>query len=242
MDYRHLKNRKSMHARIVQELGIEIVSGKFAPGERLPPEPSLCEAYGVSRPVLREATRVLVAKGLVISKPRVGSVVRPREEWHMLDPDVLFWTISSMPEGDFFRSLLTVRRIIEPAAAALAATEGTEGDLARIRRAFERMEQAHTAAELLEPDLDFHRAIMAATHNDMLAFIGNMMSMALTESIKLTSRHPDTHALSLPRHRAILTAIESRDPLGARQASLVQLENARADAETILEVAARQDR
>ncbi|CAN7568022.1 FadR family transcriptional regulator [Trinickia sp. LjRoot230] len=242
MDYRHLKNRKSMHARIVQELGIEIVSGKFAPGERLPPEPGLCEAYGVSRPVLREATRVLVAKGLVTSKPRVGSVVRPREEWHMLDPDVLFWTISSTPEGDFFRSLLTVRRIIEPAAAALAATERSEEDLSRIRSAFERMSHAGTAAELLDPDLEFHRAIMAATHNDMLAFIGNMMSLALSESIKLTSRHPDTHALSLPRHRAILTAIENRDPLGARQASLVQLENARADAETILEVATRNAR
>ncbi|GLU31135.1 FadR/GntR family transcriptional regulator [Trinickia caryophylli] len=242
MDYRHLKNRKSMHARIVQELGIEIVSGKFAPGERLPPEPSLCEAYGVSRPVLREATRVLVAKGLVTSKPRVGSVVKPREEWHMLDPDVLYWTISSTPEGDFFRSLLTVRRIIEPAAAALAATESTEEDLARIRQAFARMEHASTADDLLDPDLEFHRAIMAATHNDMLAFIGNMMSLALSESIKLTSRHPNTHALSLPRHRAILTAIESRDPLGARQASLVQLEHAQADAETILEVAARKVR
>ncbi|RDU96870.1 FadR/GntR family transcriptional regulator [Trinickia dinghuensis] len=242
MDYRHLKTRKSMHARIVQELGIEIVSGKFAPGDRLPPEPTLCESYGVSRPVLREATRVLVAKGLVVSKPRVGSVVRPREEWHMLDPDVLFWTINVTPEGDFFRSLLTVRRIIEPAAAALAATNATEEDVVRIRRCYEQMENARTSDALLEPDLEFHRAVMAATHNDMLAFIGNMMSMALSESIKLTSRHPDTHALSLPRHKAILTAIEHRDPLGARQASLVQLENAKADAETILVIGARADR
>ncbi len=239
MDYRHLQNRKSMHGRIVQELGIQIVSGRLQPGERLPPEPTLCESYGVSRPVLREATRVLVAKGLVVSKPRVGSIVRSREEWHMLDPDVLFWTINSIPEGEFFHSLLTVRRIIEPAAAALAASEATEADLARIGRAYDRMEHARTAPDLLEPDLEFHRAIMAATHNDLLAFIGNMLSLALSESIKLTSRHPDTHALSLPRHKAILTAIASRDPLGARQASLVQLENARADADTILEVGSR---
>ena len=60
----------------------------------------LCETYGVSRPVLREATRVLVAKGLVVSKPLVGSVVRPRADWHMLDPDVLHWTLSSVPEGE----------------------------------------------------------------------------------------------------------------------------------------------
>jgi DNA-binding FadR family transcriptional regulator len=234
MDYRNLKKRKSMHGRIVQELGMQIVSGTLVPGQRLPAEPTLCETYGVSRPVVREATRVLVAKGLVVSKPRVGSVVRPREEWHMLDPDVLYWTVNSIPEGDFFRSLLTVRQIIEPAAAALAALSANDEDRARIAAAYARMEQAKTAADLLEPDLEFHRAIMAATHNDMLAYIGNMLSLALTESIKLTSRHPNTHALSLPRHKAILTAIENRDALAARQASVVQLDNARADANIIL--------
>jgi DNA-binding FadR family transcriptional regulator len=234
MDYRNPTQRKSMHGRIVQELGMQIVSGAFAPGQRLPAEPKLCESYGVSRPVLREATRVLVAKGLVVSKPRVGSVVRPRDEWHMLDPDVLVWTIGRLPEGEFFRSLMTVRQIIEPAAAALAAISASDEDVARIGAAFERMERAQTAAELLVPDLEFHRAIMTATHNDMLAYIGNMLSLALSESIKLTSRHPNTHALSLPRHKAIFTAISNRDALAARQASVVQLDNARADANSIL--------
>ncbi|WP_322102402.1 FadR/GntR family transcriptional regulator [Paraburkholderia sp. J41] len=234
MDYRNLEKRKSMHARIVQELGMRIVGGSLAPGQRLPPEPTLCETYGVSRPVLREATRVLVAKGLVVSKPRVGSVVRAREDWHMLDPDVLFWTVNSLPEGEFFRSLMTVRQIIEPAAAALAAIAATDEDIARIGAAYSRMEEAKTAQALLEPDLEFHRAIMGATHNDMLAYIGNMLSLALSESIKLTSRHPNTHALSLPRHKAIFTAIAHRDALAARQASVVQLDNAKADANSIL--------
>jgi len=234
MDYRNPKQRKSMHGRIVQELGMRIVSGGIKPGERLPAEPTLCESYGVSRPVLREATRVLVAKGLVVSKPRVGSVVRARDEWHMLDPDVLVWTISHLPEGEFFRSLMTVRQIIEPAAAALAAISATDEDIARIAAAYERMEGAQSAADLLDPDLAFHHAIMTATHNDMLAYIGNMLSLALSESIKLTSRHPNTHALSLPRHKAIFTAIANRDALAARQASVVQLDNARADATSIL--------
>lgn len=239
MNYRYPQQGKSMHGRIVQDLGMDIVSGKIAPGGRLPAESLLCETYGVSRPVLREATRVLVAKGLVVSKPRVGSVVRPRGDWHMLDPDVLYWTLSVMPEGEFFRSLLTVRRIVEPAAAALAATSATPDDLLRIEAAYERMRTAPTAPDLLDPDIEFHRAIMAATHNDMLAYIGNMLSLALSESIRLTSRHPDTHALSLPRHKAILTAIQSRDPLGARQASLVQLESARVDADSILDDGSR---
>ncbi|MCP1119259.1 FadR/GntR family transcriptional regulator [Robbsia andropogonis] len=234
MDYRHPQPRKSRHGQIVQDIGTDIVSGKLKPGERLPPEPLLCETYGVSRPVLREATRVLVAKGLVVSKPRVGSVVRDSEDWHLLDPDVLFWTLNSMPETDFFRSLLTVRRIIEPAAAALAATSADENDIRRIETAFSEMASANTPDGLLEPDLAFHRAIMAATHNRMLAHIGNMLSLALSESIKLTSRHPNTHALSLPRHKAILTAIQNRDPLAARQASLVQLDSAGVDADSVL--------
>ena len=82
-----------MHARIVRDLGMRIVAGEFKPGDRLPAEATLLADYEVSRPVLREATRVLVAKGLVLSRQRAGATVRPRSEWHLLDPDVLFWLI-----------------------------------------------------------------------------------------------------------------------------------------------------
>ena len=235
MNYRTISNRKSLHGRIVQELGSSIVAGRIKPGERLPPDTALCEKYGVSRPVIREAIRVLAAKGLVISKPRVGSVVRPRLEWHLLDPDVLVWTISELPEGQFFMALMTVRRIIEPAVAALAARSASTEDLQRIESAYQRMEAARTPQELLEPDLDFHRQVLAASHNDLLIYIGQMLSLGLSESIKLTSRHPATHKLSLPRHKAILAALQSRDPLSARQASLIQLESAVADADSVLE-------
>ena len=71
--------------RIVRDLGLRIVSGELGPGDRLPAEATLCEAYDVSRPVLREATRVLVAKGLVVSRQRAGAIVRPRNEWHLLE-------------------------------------------------------------------------------------------------------------------------------------------------------------
>jgi DNA-binding FadR family transcriptional regulator len=97
------------------------------------------------------------------------------------------------------------------------------------------MERATTPEELLEPDLAFHRHIAEATNNDLLAYIGNMLSLALRESIKLSSQLPDTHALSLPRHKAILTALLNRDPLGARQATLVQLEETREDISRILD-------
>ena len=233
-EYRQPPPRKSMHARIVHELGTQILSGELKPGDRLPSEALLLARFEVSRPVLREAVRVLVAKGLVLSRQRAGAVVRPRSEWHLLDPDVLYWLIQSRAQPEFVETLLTVRRIFEPAAAALSARVASDAALQGIHEAYSRMEAATTADELLEPDLAFHRRIAEATDNDLLAYIGNMLSLALRESIKLSSRLPNTHALSLPRHKAILTALLARDPLAAHQASLVQLEETREDLQQIL--------
>ncbi|MEY4752262.1 MAG: hypothetical protein RIQ60_4476 [Pseudomonadota bacterium] len=233
-DYRRPRERKSMHGRIVHDLGMRIVSGELKPGDRLPAEATLCEAYDVSRPVLREATRVLVAKGLVVSRQRAGALVRPRAEWHLLDPDVLYWLIQSQPQQDFVDTLFTVRRIFEPAAAALAARAATPAQLQAVAHAYAGMEAATTPEQLLEPDVAFHRRIAEATGNDLLAYIGNMLSLALRESIKLSSTVPNTHALSLPRHKAILTALLNRDPLGARQASMVQLEETTDDISRLL--------
>ena len=101
--YRSPPDRKSMHAQIVRDLGLRIVAGEFAPGGKLPAEAALCETYQVSRSVLREATRVLVAKGLVVSRQRAGVIVRPRAEWHLLDPDVLYWLIQSSPPASSSR-------------------------------------------------------------------------------------------------------------------------------------------
>jgi len=233
-NYRRPPERKSMHPQIVRDLGLRIVGGEFAPGDRLPSERWLGDSLGVSRSVLREAIRVLVAKGLVVSRQRAGVIVRPRSDWHLLDPDVLYWLIQSQPTGEFVGTLMTVRRIFEPAAAALAARAATDEQLAGIATAYEGMAAAKTTAELLEPDLAFHRRIAEATGNDLLAYIGNMLSLALRESIMLSSQLPNTHELSLPRHKAILTALQARDAVGARQATLVQLEETGDDINTVL--------
>ena len=235
LDYRAPPERKSQHARIVHDLGTRIVAGELKPGDRLPAESELLAEFEVSRPVLREATRVLVAKGLVQSRQRAGASVRPRNEWHLLDPDVLYWSIQVRPQPEFVETLLTVRRVFEPATAALAARAASEADLARIAEAYEGMEAARTTDELLEPDLAFHRRIAEAPHNDLLAYIGHLLSLALRESILLSSRLPNTHALSLPRHKAILTALLSRDPLAAHHATLVQLDETREDLGMILQ-------
>ncbi len=218
-----------MHGRIVRELGLAILAGEIAPGERLPPEAELMASYEVSRPVLREAVRVLVAKGLVVSRQRAGASVRSRSDWHLLDPDVLTWMIQTRPAPEFVETLMAVRRIFEPAVASLAASAASDEQLDAIAEAYAGMAAAPDRDALLEPDLAFHRRIAEATGNDLLAYIGNMLSLALRESIKLSSRLPNTHQLSLPRHKAILVALQARDADAARRATLMQLDGTTSD-------------
>ncbi|MDF9395784.1 FadR/GntR family transcriptional regulator [Acinetobacter baumannii] len=224
-DYKNPIPSKSQHALIVQQLGLKIVSGEISENEKLPSEIDLCEEYKVSRPVFREAIRVLNAKGLTYSRPKIGTVVRPKEEWHLLDPDVLFWLIQTTPEHEFFKTLSTVRRVLEPELAYIAASTANEEDIERIKQAYEGMEKATTVEEFIEPDIQFHLAIAKATHNDLLAYMSKMLVLPLQQSIQVTSLRPNLQGHSLPRHKAILTAIENKDPLSARHASLVQLDD-----------------
>ncbi|HCA5285190.1 TPA: FadR family transcriptional regulator [Acinetobacter nosocomialis] len=224
-DYKNPIPSKSQHALIVQQLGLKIVSGEISENEKLPSEVDLCEEYKVSRPVFREAIRVLNAKGLTYSRPKIGTVVRPKEEWHLLDPDVLFWLIQTTPEHEFFKTLSTVRRVLEPELAYIAASTANEEDIERIKQAYEGMEKATTVEEFIEPDIQFHLAIAKATHNDLLAYMSKMLVLPLQQSIQVTSLRPNLQGYSLPRHKAILTAIENKDPLSARHASLVQLDD-----------------
>ncbi|MBE4721254.1 FadR/GntR family transcriptional regulator [Acinetobacter baumannii] len=224
-DYKNPIPSKSQHALIVQQLGLKIVSGEISENEKLPSEVDLCEEYKVSRPVFREAIRVLNAKGLTYSRPKIGTVVRPKEEWHLLDPDVLFWLIQTTPEHEFFKTLSTVRRVLEPELAYIAASTANEEDIERIKQAYEGMERATTVEEFIEPDIQFHLAIAKATHNDLLAYMSKMLVLPLQQSIQVTSLRPNLQGHSLPRHKAILTAIENKDPLSARHASLVQLDD-----------------
>jgi DNA-binding FadR family transcriptional regulator len=124
--------------------------------------------------------------------------------------------------------------VFEPEVAALAARAATDEQLAGIAQAYAGMASAGDKDDLLEPDLAFHRRIAEATGNDLMAYIGNMLSLALRESIKLSSRLPNVHALTLPRHQAILTALQHRDATAAHQATVLQLEATQLDLSAVI--------
>src|SRR6188768_780779 len=144
-----------IHASVVQRIGRRIVTGELAPGEILPEQGELSRLLSVSRTVVREATRVLTAKGLVESRPKRGTVILPRSSWRILDPDVLAWQTEAGPDEDFLRSVFEVRKIIEPGAARLAAERGLREELDAIQEAFDAMDSNGDESSYLKADVQY---------------------------------------------------------------------------------------
>ena len=212
-------SRRSLHGQVANEIAARIMSGEFAPGTILPNEADFSVKLKVSRTALREAIKVLAAKGLVESRPKIGTRIRPRDHWNMLDPDVLAWQFASDNVASFADDLAEVRQIIEPAAAALAAERATEDQLATIERAYLDMEAAGEDLEAsIEPDLRFHLSILAATGNELLVPLGSLIETALASSIKLSGSESSQEIYALPKHKAVLDAIRARDAKAARVA------------------------
>ncbi len=218
--------KRNLREQLVDMLGGDIVRGRLQPGDLLPGEDVLLARYRVSRTVLREALNVLSGKGLLDARPKRGTVVRPRSDWSQLDPMVLAWRGSDTSVSrskTFERSLdhlMEVRRIIEPAAAALAAERGTAKDRARLSAAYDDMEKAGGDVQaFMDADLAFHVACLEATHNEFLWPIAHAIRTELMTSMRVTNRDADENRrVSLPLHRAIRDAILARDPDAARLA------------------------
>jgi GntR family galactonate operon transcriptional repressor len=202
---------------MVQALGAAIVRGEISSGTVLPPELELAERYGAGRSVVREAVKILTAKGLLSVRPRHGTQVRPLHEWTLLDPDVLGWMRS---EDGLDRNLLLAleetRAIIEPEAAALAAVRATPDDLARIRSALTAMEaDQNTPQAAIAADKRFHLAILDATNNPILRSFRGAIDAILSAMFDFTV---DVFAGNLANHAAVLDAIAAGDADGARAA------------------------
>src|SRR5579875_1010215 len=117
--------RQNLSAQVVREIGLSIMRKEFQPGDALLSEPELSQQLNVSRPVLREALKVLAEKGLIESRPRTGTRVRPRTDWNLLDPEVLTWQYEVGPDPAFLEAVCEVRLMFEPMTARLAASRAT---------------------------------------------------------------------------------------------------------------------
>jgi DNA-binding FadR family transcriptional regulator len=210
---------RNIYSRLAGELGQEIVAGVYPPGSLLPSAIEMCARFSVSRTALREAYSILSAKGLIVARPKIGTRVRPKSDWNLLDPEVLAWHLQSTPNEQLVDDLFVLRQMVEPPAAALAASLRSAGIVDRIAEAYGRMERFKSGAgDLIGADLDFHMAIIEATDNRFLAALGGLIHTALECTFRLSwqgaARIQDDR---LFQHRGIFEAIRDGDSSLARE-------------------------
>ncbi len=226
---------KNVHGNTVDHLGAAIVAGRYAAGATIPPEPLLCEELGVSRTVVREAVKSLIAKGLVTTGPKVGTRVQPEDQWNWFDPDVIAWQAKAGLTPEFLRDLMDLRRVVEPAAMRLAAQRATPQDIAFVEAAYEGMARAvREGGDYVTHDLCFHQGLLRACRNRMLIQMSKALGALLRTSFELTASKKGGPAASLPLHRAVLDAVIAHKPARAEKAILVLIDGAHQDIEEIL--------
>lgn len=205
--------RDGLHGQLVHDLGRQIVTGALPVGAPLPTEEQLVGIYGSSRSAVREATKVLVAKGLVVSKRKVGTIVQPETAWSLLDPDVLAWRYENDPSAVHLDHLAGMRVVLEPEAARLAARSKDRAVVRAIQESYHRMEDTLDDPDaFIVHDLAFHRAVVEAGGNDLLVHLHSVLEVALAAARQVHTRNVRRNKRTLPAHRAVLDAILAKDP------------------------------
>jgi DNA-binding FadR family transcriptional regulator len=214
------------HDEIAATLACEIISGARPPGSRMPTPEEMFDRFGVSRVLLREVTKTLTAKGLIVGKSRVGTLVLPPESWNWFDADFLSWRIRVGLDAHFFDQLTEMRRAVEPAAAALAAARHRPDHLAEMHAALRDMRTAAANRHQFGlADLRFHVAVGEASGNPLFRSFATVVETALAASLSVTAPLDQERIdLTVGRHAAIAEAIAAGDPAAAEQAMIVVIE------------------
>lgn len=208
----------SVHASLASEIGQRIVRGDYPPGTILPNEARWTEIFDVSRSAVREAIKMLMAKSLLASRPKIGSWVEPKEHWNLLDRDVLSWYAASPDREGFLKTVQEFRHIIEPEATALAAERRTDTQMSEISQALGDMANASSLQLRTEADTRFHMAILRASGNDLLVPLGVLIESALNNLFVHVTREDSSLLRAQKLHENIERCIKQQKPNAARNA------------------------
>ncbi|MBK1783144.1 FadR/GntR family transcriptional regulator [Prauserella cavernicola] len=222
---------RGVHGQVVATLGARIVSGELGRGDVIDLS-ALGRDLDVSMTALREAMKVLAAKGLVEARQKRGTYVRDREHWNLLDSDVIHWRSQAGDTAAVLRDLAEVRAVVEPAVASMAALRRDDEDLAELDAALAEMTDAVGAHAEVAADLRWHRAMLRATHNEMLARMDVFIEPALRLRDALV--HEAAADDPVPSHAVVVEAVRRRDPEAAAAAVTSLLDKATQDADGVL--------
>lgn len=222
--------RPRVQKSVTRAIASDICADVFPIGAFLPTENELCIRYGVSRTVIRETLKILQSKGLVRGRSRVGTVVCPKEEWNILDQEVLEWIGPRIFELDLLTCVLDARRAIEPFAAEFAAERATVQEIADIERAWLQMRDAEgDVVRFTAADVAFHASLLKASHNQVFMQLASIIQAALEFSLHTSNEAVDARGEAVEIHRQMIEALRLRDKTAARACSNRMLDIAARD-------------
>lgn len=227
----------NLSQRVTNELGKAIISGSYNGQTGLPTEAQLCEEYGVSRTAVREAVKMLAAKGLISSRPRQGIRVESADNWNLYDTNVLKWMLESSPSLQVLKEFLQMRLAIEPQAAALAARHQNAEAIANIKAALTAMETEAEQADgnIHEADLAFHTAILQASGNRFFYQLREFITTALNVSIQHTTPAKGSKIAIAEEHAKVYNAIANGEAERAKNMMTYLIDEAMAFIEQEME-------
>ncbi|WP_228004091.1 FadR/GntR family transcriptional regulator [Amycolatopsis sp. YIM 10] len=217
-----LGRHRTIHGQVVEWIGRRIVSGELSYGSRLPNEAELAAQLKVSRGGVREAVKALAAKGMVDARPRLGTRVRPRNEWNLMDREVIDWH-GQVAAPEFLNDLLELRLMVEPGAAQLAAERATPEQVTTLETAYEGMARyaprlPEQEQSFVDADLTFHLTLLHASGNQLIEQLGRLLETSLRHGLAASSHAPGGVEATLPLHHAVLVAVRGHRPVAAARA------------------------
>ncbi len=216
-DQRRLITNRNLSYQLAESIGRNILSGTTQPGDILPGEVELGEMYGVSRTAVREAIKMLAAKGMVLPRPRIGTRVLPKQNWNYLDQDLLAW-LDFERRPELVREYQVVRLALEPEAAAQAALHATEADreeLAALMVDMHALSENFDQDKWIQIDTRFHQLIYFASGNHFISPFGNLFKAVFENYFRIVTRD---RLLKVDIHQRLVDGILNRDSEMARSA------------------------
>jgi DNA-binding FadR family transcriptional regulator len=234
--FRFVGQRENLVDRVVRTIERQILDGRLPLGTRIPAESELTKNLGVSRPVVREAVRILVGRGLLETRHGVGTKVREVTHAEVLKPLTLFLRTCGHGQEVNFAHLHKVRSILEVEAAAMAAEEATDAEIARLAQIYGEMESAAGDAQRFAlKDTEFHRYLGESTHNPLMILLLDSVHALASEVRAFVNRQVSPLDRAVAGHRRIVEGIKSRDGNAARLAMYEHLAGAMHIQEEIVE-------
>ncbi|CAI1145474.1 L-lactate utilization operon repressor [Serratia proteamaculans] len=215
--------QRNLSYLLAEKLGQQILAGDYQAGSILPGEMELGEQFGVSRTAVREAVKMLAAKGMLLPRPRIGTRVMPQSQWNFLDQDLLTWWMTKENFDQVMQHFLILRTSLEPQACSLAAANANIQQTTRLAELMAEMRALHIQFDRehwIQVDTQFHQLIYEASGNPFLTSFANLFSSVYQSYFRAITGN---EVIKLQHHQAIVDAILAGDSAEALAACQVLL-------------------